>query len=175
LDGLEIVLQRYFYHFLKSNHQLLQSFLNDWGLVLPCYCHIFCTNGSTTEAETYTSIKSFKETFHGFRFTNPKMGIMFRAAKLIEHHVDPTVIYIAKHPFLTVHLEEFSHTQITDKAFEDKACMVLEQHHFSPIPCSTVSLNNPLNVAAGAALQEQMVILLSGKEFGKALKDTFFS
>src|SRR6266436_3264120 len=67
--------------------------------------------GSTTETETYTSAKSFKETFHGFRFTNPKTGITFRAAELIKQHVDPTVIYIAKHPFLTVRLEEFSHTQ----------------------------------------------------------------
>jgi len=32
LDGIEIVPQRYFYHFLQSNHQLLQSFLSDWGI-----------------------------------------------------------------------------------------------------------------------------------------------
>src|SRR5258705_256455 len=46
---------------------------------------------------------------------------------------------------------------------------------FSPILCNAVSLNNPLDVAAGASLQERMVILLSGKEFGRALVDTFCS
>jgi hypothetical protein len=83
--------------------------------------------GSTTETETYMSTKSFQDTFHRFQFTNPKMGNTFQAADLLEQHVDPTIVYIAKHPFLTVHLEGYS-TQITNAAFEDKACVALECH-----------------------------------------------
>ena len=44
------------------------------------------------------------------------------------YHTDPTVVYTAKHPFLTTRLEEHSHTQIADKAFEDNACAALEHH-----------------------------------------------
>ena len=81
-----------------------------------------------TETETYESAKSFRETFHGFRFTNPQTGKTYRAAELPTYHTDPTVVYTAKHPFLTTRLEEHSHTQITDKAFEDNACAALERH-----------------------------------------------
>jgi hypothetical protein len=81
--------------------------------------------GGTTETEIYPSAKFFRDTFHGVRFTNPKTGITVRAADL---DVDPTVVYVAKHPFLAVRLEESSHTHIADKAFEGKACAALERH-----------------------------------------------
>jgi hypothetical protein len=43
-------------------------------------------------------------------------------------YTDPTVVYTAKHPFLTTRLEVHSHTQISDKAFENNACTALEHH-----------------------------------------------
>jgi hypothetical protein len=84
--------------------------------------------GGNAETETYESAKSFRETFHGFRFTNPQTSKTYRAAELPAYHTDPTVVYIAKHPFLTTRLEEHSHTQMADKAFEDNACAALEHH-----------------------------------------------
>ncbi|KIM87828.1 hypothetical protein PILCRDRAFT_3562 [Piloderma croceum F 1598] len=80
------------------------------------------------ETESYVSAKAFRDTFHGFRFTNPKTGITFGAADLPKNHVDPTTIYIAKHPFLKAQLKESSYNQVVDKAFEGEACAAIEHH-----------------------------------------------
>jgi hypothetical protein len=82
------------------------------------------------ETESYPSAKAFRDTFHGFRFTNPKTGMTLPAADLPKNHVDPTVVYIAKNPFLKARLEEYSYNQVADKAFEDnsKACAAIEHH-----------------------------------------------
>ena len=45
LDGPEIVPQKHFYNFLELNCELLQSFLNEWRLVLPLLLHL-CHSGT---------------------------------------------------------------------------------------------------------------------------------
>jgi hypothetical protein len=85
-------------------------------------------SNNETETETYNSAKEFQEIFHGFRFTNPKTGRTFKPLSLPEQHEDPAVVYIAKHPFLVAHLENYDHNQFTDRAFEVKSCAALEQH-----------------------------------------------
>jgi len=65
----------------------------------------------------------------GFDLPIPKPASHFEPQTCLNiYHVDPRVVYIAKHPFLTARLEEYSHNQIADKAFEDKACTALEHH-----------------------------------------------
>jgi len=77
--------------------------------------------------ETYSSAKDFRDSFPGFRFTNPNTHRTFPPSTL-PGVVDPTVVYIAKHPYLTARIQDKSHTQISDKVFEDKACKALERH-----------------------------------------------
>jgi len=60
---------------------------------------------------------------HSLDFGSPTIS-----ASCLPEHVDPTVIYIARHPFLTARLEDYSHNQISDKVFEGKACKALERH-----------------------------------------------
>ena len=47
----------------------------------------------------------------GFLFTNPETNKTFVVTSLPDH-IDPTVTYIAKHPFLTAQLEGYSHNQV---------------------------------------------------------------
>ena len=77
--------------------------------------------------ETFASPKRFQEMFQGFRFMHPNTGFTCKPEHLLEKHTDPSVIYIAKHPFLVARMEEIDHNQISDKAFEDKACAALER------------------------------------------------
>ena len=129
------------------------------------------TDGKT-ETESYKSTKAFQDTFHRFQFTNPKMGKTFWATDLPKCHVDPTIVYIAKHPFLKACLEEYSYNQVADKAFEDKACAALEHHLQSySIWCCVPTIQ--LDQMAGASLQGWMM-LLNGKGFGRASMDMFF-
>ena len=85
--------------------------------------------------ETYASSKSFTSSFPGFRFTHPKSGLTYSPAELLElvdHTIDPDVVYIAEHHFLSTKREEIIHSQL-DKAFEERACKTLEdylQDHF---------------------------------------------
>jgi hypothetical protein len=74
--------------------------------------------------ETYSSARDFRDSFPGFRFTNPNTDRTF-APSTLPGVVDPTVVYIAKHPCLTPRLQD---TQISDKVFEDKACKALEHY-----------------------------------------------
>jgi len=83
--------------------------------------------GNQVETETFLSPKCFRDAFPGFRFTNPNTKVTI-SASCLPKHVDPTVMYTASHPFLTAQLEDYSHNQISDKVFEDKACKVLERH-----------------------------------------------
>jgi len=80
-----------------------------------------------TQTKIFASPKFFRNTFHGYRFTNPQTGHTYSAADLLDH-ADSNVVYIAKHPFLTARLDEYSHNQIADKAFEDRAYRALEDH-----------------------------------------------
>jgi hypothetical protein len=59
---------------------------------------------------------------------NPKTGYTFKPEHLPAQHIDPTVVYIARHPFLVACMGNFNHNQVSDKTFEDKACTALEQH-----------------------------------------------
>jgi hypothetical protein len=85
-----------------------------------------------TETETYASAKYFRNAFQGYRFTNPKTGNTFVAADLPKHYTDSSVVYIAEHPFFTARrhpsLDGYSHNEVTDKAFENRACRALEHH-----------------------------------------------
>lgn len=83
--------------------------------------------GNQVETETFLSAKSFRDAFPGFRFTNPKTRVTL-SASCLPNHIDPSVIYTAKHPFLAAQLEDYSYNQISDKAFEDRACKALEHH-----------------------------------------------
>jgi len=98
--------------------------------------------GNEIFTETYESGKHFQRTFKGFRFTNPQTGVTYPASDLLDRHTDPSLVYVARHPFLAARLENYSHTQITDKAFEDKACRALE-NYFGLHSQGTVRYNNP--------------------------------
>lgn len=80
----------------------------------------FIIPGSSDQVETETFLrpKDFRDSFPGFRFINPKTTKAYTTTTLPEH-VDPTIIYIAKHPLLA-RLKDYRHSQISDKAFEDK-------------------------------------------------------
>jgi len=80
------------------------------------------------QTETYSSPKFFRNTFHGYHFTNPKTGYTYTPADLVNEHKDSTVVYIAKSAFFTVRLDEYNHNQVADKAFKDRACRALEDH-----------------------------------------------
>ena len=90
--------------------------------------YIIAGTDNEEHTETYASSKNFQKSFSGFRFTNPKTGLTFNPEDLQEQHIDPTVVYIAKHPFFKARMEDYSHSQISDNAFEDKACAALERH-----------------------------------------------
>jgi hypothetical protein len=79
------------------------------------------------ETETYSSGKEFRLAFPGFRFVDPKTNVAISATS-IPDKVDPTVTYLAKHPFFVAPLEGYSHQQVSDKAFEEKSCAALEYH-----------------------------------------------
>ena len=89
--------------------------------------YIISGSDKGVKTATYESLKSFREAFSGFQFTNPKTKFMFPPSHLL-NHLDPDVVYIAEHPFLTARLQEYNHTQISDKAFEQKASSALERH-----------------------------------------------
>jgi hypothetical protein len=87
--------------------------------------YIIPDKSNQVKTYTFVSVKDFRSSFAGFLFTNPKTDKTFTATSLPDH-VDPTVTYIAEHPFLTAQQEGYSHNQISDKAFEDRACKALE-------------------------------------------------
>lgn len=89
--------------------------------------YIISGSDKGVKTATYESLKSFREAFSGFQFTNPKTKFTFPPSHLL-NHLDPDVVYIAEHPFLTARLEEYNHSQISDKASEQKACSALERH-----------------------------------------------
>jgi hypothetical protein len=91
--------------------------------------YIISGNDKGVKTATYESLKSFREAFSGFQFTNPRTKFTFPPSHLL-NHLEPDVVYIAEHPFLTARsgLEEYNHTQISDKALEQKACSALERH-----------------------------------------------
>ena len=82
---------------------------------------------SEIHTETYLSSESFSQGFQGFRFTNPKTNTTYAATNLFDD-LDPDVVYIAKHPFLSTRLDSHSQNQIFDKAFEEKACKTFEDY-----------------------------------------------
>jgi hypothetical protein len=76
--------------------------------------------------ENFSSAKAFRDSFHGFRFTNPtSTKRMHRPLYLIL--LIPLSCTRQKNTFLTVQPEDYSHNQISDKAFEDKPRNVLER------------------------------------------------
>jgi hypothetical protein len=106
-------------------------------------CHQLATSASSCKSFKFTfvlrdklnevnsikfeTVEVFNDTFRGFYFMDPNTCKMY-SYKALPKIVDPAVVYIADHPFLTTRLEERSHNQITDKAFEEKACQALEHH-----------------------------------------------
>jgi hypothetical protein len=82
--------------------------------------------GDEIVTETYSSTKDFHDLFPRFWFTNPNTDQTF-APSTLPGVVDPTIIYIVKHPYLTAQLEDKSHTQISDKACK---AQLLEAKHF---------------------------------------------
>jgi len=90
---------------------------------------------------TFVSAKDFRASFSGFLFTNPKTEKTFAAASLPDH-VDPTVTYIAEHPLFTARQEGYNH-QISDKAFEDRACNALERYLKKSLAISRRVPENP--------------------------------
>ena len=91
--------------------------------------YIISGSDKGVKTATYESLKSFRDAFSGFQFTNPKTKFTFPPSHLL-NHLDPDVVYVAEHPFLTARLpvEEYDYTHISDKAFEQKACSALERH-----------------------------------------------
>ena len=89
--------------------------------------YIIPDKSNQVKTYTFVSAKDFWISFSGFLFTNPKTEKTSIAASLPDH-VDPTVTYIAEHPFLTARQEDYSYNQISDKAFEDRACKALERY-----------------------------------------------
>ena len=77
--------------------------------------------------ETYEDVEDFRKSFQGWRFTNTKTKITHYAGSL-QYGIDPTVIYDANHPHHRARLDEVSHCQISDKAFEEKSIKTLEHH-----------------------------------------------
>ena len=59
---------------------------------------------------TFVSIKDFRliDWFSVHKFWDKQKF----AATSLPDHIDPTVTYIAKHPFLTARLEGYSHNQV---------------------------------------------------------------
>ena len=82
-------------------------------------------NDLEIEKETFSSPKSFTSCFSGFRFMNPKSGLTYSPSELLADQIDPKTVYIAKHYFLPSRLDEISPNQISDKAFEERACKTL--------------------------------------------------
>jgi hypothetical protein len=94
------------------------------------------------ETETYVTVKEFREAYAGFRFKNPKTGTTHTSVGA-PTWIDPTITYLAKHPFLTTPIEEHSHSQISDKAYEDKACKALERHLLKRLAINRRVPDNP--------------------------------
>jgi hypothetical protein len=97
-----------------SNRPLTLSFIISGG-------------GDQVQTESFVSASEFRKAFSGFRFTNPKTNNT-HPVDALPNHIDPSVVYVAKHPFLEAWLDDFSHNQISDKVFEDKACNALDRH-----------------------------------------------
>jgi hypothetical protein len=104
--------------------------------------YIIPDKSNQVKTRTFVSAKDFRASFPGFTFTNPKNNETFAAA-FLPHHVNPTVTYIAEHPFLPARLEGYSHNQISDKAFEDKACNALERYLKKSLVISRRVPDNP--------------------------------
>jgi hypothetical protein len=76
--------------------------------------YIIPDKSNQVKTYTFVSAKYFRVSFSGFLFTNPKTDKTFAAASLPDH-VDPTITYIAEHPFLTTRQEGYNHNQTSDR------------------------------------------------------------
>ena len=104
--------------------------------------YIIPGHGDKVEKETFVSAKDLGYCFPGFRFTDPRTNNTF-SARSLPHHFDPSIIYIAKHPFFTTRVGDYSHNQISDKAFENKALNALEHHLKKSFVISRRTPENP--------------------------------
>lgn len=77
----------------------------------PSLCHILCPTRAIKLNHILLCPLKISAPFTGFLFTNPETNKTFAATSLPDH-IDPTVTYIAKHPFLAARLEGYSHNQV---------------------------------------------------------------